>query len=143
MEGIVTCWVKCNHSQLLHISSCSDSESVPCKIFAKRSLPTSCKYLLKVCLQHVPPCGVSKVDPLREIEPLDVVWHEGYWRSLSNRRLWTLKHCAEAMTGQPLFVRVRVRQKDAEFRAKCNSTNDGESVLIMNRARSPSPVATR
>ncbi|CAE7415128.1 ak1 [Symbiodinium pilosum] len=83
------------------------------------------------------------VDPLREIEPLDVVWHEGYWRSLSNRRLWTLKHCAEAMTGQPLFVRVRVRQKDAEFRAKCNSTNDGESVLIMNRARSPSPVATR
>ena len=86
---------------------------------------------------------IAKVDPLRELEPLDVVWHEGYWRSLSNRRLWTLKHCTAAMTDQPLYVRVRVRQKDAEFRAKWNSTNDGVSVLVVNRTRSPSPARVR
>ncbi|CAE7586971.1 ak1 [Symbiodinium sp. CCMP2592] len=85
----------------------------------------------------------QEVDPLRELEPLDVVWHEGYWRSLSNRRLWTLKHCTAAMTDQKLFVRVRVRPPDAEFRTKLTSTNDGVSVLIMNRARSPSPTAAR
>ncbi|CAK8991584.1 Alpha-protein kinase vwkA (von Willebrand factor A alpha-kinase) (vWF kinase) [Durusdinium trenchii] len=51
--------------------------------------------------------NVQKVDPLRELEPLDVVWQNGHWRSLSNRRLWALKHCTIAMTGQPLFVRVR------------------------------------
>ncbi|CAE7231026.1 ak1 [Symbiodinium sp. CCMP2456] len=85
----------------------------------------------------------QEVDPLRELEPLDVVWHNGYWRSLSNRRLWTLKHCTAAMTDQALFVRVRVRAPDAEFRTKLTSTNDGVSVLIMNRARSPSPTAAR
>lgn len=85
----------------------------------------------------------QEVDPLRELEPLDVVWHNGYWRSLSNRRLWTLKHCTAAMTDQTLFVRVHVRAPDAEFRTKLTSTNDGVSVLIMNRARSPSPTAAR
>ncbi|CAE7652183.1 ak1 [Symbiodinium microadriaticum] len=85
----------------------------------------------------------QEVDPLRELEPLDVVWHDGYWRSLSNRRLWTLKHCTAAMTDQALFVRVRVRAPDAEFRTKLTSTNDGVSVLVMNRARSPSPAAAR
>lgn len=85
--------------------------------------------------------NVQKVDPLRELEPLDVVWQNGHWRSLSNRRLWALKHCTIAMTGQPLFVRVRVRPADAEFRAKSTSTNDGATVLVISRSRSPSPTA--
>ena len=85
--------------------------------------------------------NLQQVDPLRELEPLDVVWHNGFWRSLSNRRLWALKHCTMAFSGQPLFVRVRVRQPDAEFRTKCTSKNDGTSVLIMQRPRSPSPAA--
>lgn len=83
------------------------------------------------------------IDPLRELEPLDVVWHDGFWRSLSNRRLWALKHCTMAFSDQPLFVRVRVRQPDAEFRTKGTSTNDGVSVLIMQRSRSPSPCAAK
>lgn len=83
------------------------------------------------------------IDPLRELEPLDVVWHDGFWRSLSNRRLWALKHCTMAFSDQPLFVRVRVRQPDAEFRTKGTSTNDGVAVLIMQRSRSPSPCAAK
>lgn len=79
------------------------------------------------------------IDPLRELEPLDVVWHNGFWRSLSNRRLWALKHC----DCQPLFVRVHVREPDAEFRSKSSSTSDGVSVLIVPRSRSPSPVFNR
>ena len=82
-----------------------------------------------------------RVDPLRELEPLDVVWHEGFWRSLSNRRLWALKTCAVACTDQPLFVRVRVRQPDAEFRNKCSSTNDGVWVEVGSHSRSPSPAS--
>ncbi|CAK9061303.1 unnamed protein product [Durusdinium trenchii] len=80
------------------------------------------------------------IDPLRELEPLEVVWHNGFWRSLSNRRLWALKHCTLAMTGQPLFVRVRVRPPDAQFKAKSTTTNDGVSILIAPRSRSTSPA---
>eukprot|EP00438_Fugacium_kawagutii_P027900 Skav231446 [mRNA] locus=scaffold1847:361475:366896:- [translate_table: standard] len=87
--------------------------------------------------------NLQKVDSLRELEPLDVVWHEGFWRSLSNRRLWALKHCTLAFSEQPFFVRVRVRQPDGEFRTKNNSTNDGFSVLIGPRPRSPSPTAAK
>ena len=87
--------------------------------------------------------NMEEIDPLRELESLDVVWHNGFWRSLSNRRLWALKHCKTAFTGEPLFVRVRIRQPDAEFRSKCNSTNDGVEVLIKQRARSPSPSAAK
>lgn len=87
--------------------------------------------------------NLQNLDPLRELEPLDVVWHNGLWRSLSNRRLWALKHCTTAFSSQPLFVRVRVRQPDAEFRAKLTSANDGASVLITQRPRSPSPCAAK
>lgn len=87
--------------------------------------------------------NMEEIDPLRELESLDVVWHNGFWRSLSNRRLWALKHCKSAFTGEPLFVRVRIRQPDAEFRSKCNSTNDGVEVVIKQRARSPSPSAAK
>ena len=43
----------------------------------------------------------------------------------SQARLWALKHCTIAMTWRPLFVRVRVRPADAEYRAKSTSTIDG------------------
>ena len=85
----------------------------------------------------------QQIDPLRELEPLEVVHYNGCWWSLSNRRLWALKHCTAALTHQPLHVRVRVRQPHAEFRSKCTSTNDGASVLIVQRARSPSPCAAK
>ena len=85
----------------------------------------------------------QQIDPLRELEPLDVVLYNGCWWSLSNRRLWALKHCTAALTHQPLHVRVRVRQPHAEFRHKCTTTNDGASVLIVQRARSPSPCAAK
>jgi len=87
--------------------------------------------------------NTEEIDPLRELESLDVVWHNGFWRSLSNRRLWALKHCKSAFTGEPLFVRVRIRQPDAEFRSKCTSTNDGVEVVIKPRARSLSPSAAK
>ena len=87
--------------------------------------------------------NTEEIDPLRELESLDVVWHNGFWRSLSNRRLWALKHCKSAFTGESLFVRVRIRQPDAEFRSKCTSTNDGVEVVIKPRARSPSPSAAK
>lgn len=85
----------------------------------------------------------QQIDPLRELEPLDIVLYNGCWWSLSNRRLWALKHCTAALTHQPLHVRVRVRPAHAEFRSKCTSTNDGASVLIVQRARSPSPCAAK
>ena len=81
-----------------------------------------------------------EVDPFRELEPLDVVWHSGRWRSLSNRRLWALKRSSDGMSGQPLCVRARVRPVDAEFHAKNTSANEGVSVMISARSRSPSPV---
>ena len=86
----------------------------------------------------------QEVDPLRELEPLDVVWHNGFWHSLSNRRLWALKYCIMATTGQPLFVRVRVRQPDGEFRSKFTSENGGVTVKITSsRSRSASPTAAK
>ena len=71
--------------------------------------------------------NVQAVDPLHDLEPLDVVWKDGSWRSVSDRRLWALKHSASAMAGQPLFVRVRVR----EFHARETSADDGVSVRIV------------
>lgn len=85
----------------------------------------------------------QQIDPLRELEPLDVVLYNGCWWSLSNRRLWVLKHCTAALTHQPLHVRVRVRQPDVEFRNKYTTANDGASVLVVQRARSPSPCAAK
>ena len=85
----------------------------------------------------------QQIDPLRELEPLEVVLYNGCWWSLSNRRLWVLKHCTAALTHQPLHVRVRVRQPDVEFRNKYTTTNDGASVLVVQRARSPSPCAAK
>lgn len=86
--------------------------------------------------------NLGDVDPLRELEPLDVVWHGGAWRSLSNRRLWALKHSVLAISGQPLFVRVRVRQVDTEFQDINTSNNDGMYVTI-SQSRSPSPISAK
>lgn len=80
------------------------------------------------------------VDPLRELEPLDVVHFEGKWWSLSNRRLWVLKHCSAATSGQAMWVRVQVRPPDGKFRERLASTNGGTSVRI-TRSRSASPVS--
>ncbi|CAJ1457058.1 unnamed protein product, partial [Effrenium voratum] len=77
--------------------------------------------------------NAREFDPLRELEPSDVVWHSGSWRSLSNRRLWALNHSSDGMSGRPLCVRARVRPVDAEFHAKSTSTNDGVSVMISAR----------
>ncbi|CAE8716974.1 unnamed protein product [Polarella glacialis] len=77
-------------------------------------------------------------DPLRDLEPLDVVFHAGLWMSLSNRRLWALKHSSLAMAGEELWVRVRARPADKEFQSKRTTKNNGESVIFA-RSRSPSP----
>ncbi|CAE7751828.1 unnamed protein product, partial [Symbiodinium pilosum] len=54
-------------------------------------------------------------------------------------RLWALKHCTEGMVGPEVFVRVHVRIADDEFWGKLTSKDNGETVEIMDRSRSPSP----
>ncbi|CAE8724977.1 unnamed protein product [Polarella glacialis] len=78
------------------------------------------------------------VDPLRDLEPLEVVFHAGLWVSLSNRRLWALKHSSQALAGEELWVRVRARPADKESQSKRTTKNNGQSV-IHARSRSPSP----
>lgn len=66
------------------------------------------------------------VDPLRDLEPLDVVWSEGKWWCLCNRRLWALRvHAAAA--DQEVWVRVRPRPADRGFREKSTTRNGGSA----------------
>ena len=54
----------------------------------------------------------QRVDPLRELEPLDVVWHEGFWRSLSNRRLCSRIHGSTSLrAGACAPARCRVQKQ--------------------------------
>jgi len=81
------------------------------------------------------------VDPLWDLEPLDVVWFNGFWRSLSNRRLCMLKaHMATAR--QNVWVQVRALPVSQEFHDKNKTCNDGLSVQIL-RSRSPSLASKR
>eukprot|EP00415_Alexandrium_ostenfeldii_P001392 UN1392 len=80
-------------------------------------------------------------DPLRELEPLDVVHFDGKWWSCSNRRLWVLKHCSASIAGKAVWVRVQVRPADGKFREKYTTTNCGIQVRITTRSRSPSPAS--
>mmetsp|Transcript_122400 Transcript_122400/g.273425 ORF Transcript_122400/g.273425 Transcript_122400/m.273425 type:complete len:170 (-) Transcript_122400:328-837(-) len=80
------------------------------------------------------------VDPLLDLEPLRVVWHEGKWRSLSNRRLWALKSYSSC-AGHAIWTRVQTQDADAEFRKKNTTRNDGMSVQITARSRTPSPAS--
>lgn len=84
--------------------------------------------------------NAGAVDPLRDLEPLRVVWYAGGWRSLSNRRLWALKSYMST-AGREVWVRVHVAEADAEFHAKNTTKNNGLSVLVTARSRSVSPVS--
>ncbi|CAK0882763.1 unnamed protein product [Prorocentrum cordatum] len=82
------------------------------------------------------------VDPLRDLEPIRISWHHEAWWSLDNRRLWALKcfsatHCQ----GQKVCVRVSVCPVTSEFNWKFSTTNNGASVQVIERSRSPSPSA--
>eukprot|EP00929_Paragymnodinium_shiwhaense_P003025 TRINITY_DN103403_c0_g1_i1.p1 TRINITY_DN103403_c0_g1~~TRINITY_DN103403_c0_g1_i1.p1 ORF type:complete len:1021 (+),score=109.16 TRINITY_DN103403_c0_g1_i1:71-3133(+) len=81
------------------------------------------------------------ITPLRQLEMLDIVWFDGWWRSLSNRRLYALK-CACGQTGEDIWVRVRVRAVDGEFHQKNTSRNNGVTAFI-SESRSISPALSR
>lgn len=84
----------------------------------------------------------GKVDPLKNLEPLDVVWHDGQWFSLSNRRLWALK-AFMPFARRSVVAHVRVHDfatVGKEFGWKRTSTTGGVSVQI-TRSRSPSPAS--
>lgn len=83
------------------------------------------------------------VDPLWDLEPLDVVFHSGRWRSLSNRRLFILKTFA-AMGDQEVQVHIRAQAEGAEFHAKSTTKNDGLSVqVVQSRCVSPASASSR
>ena len=68
---------------------------------------------------------------MASLPALEVVWHEGLWRSLSNRRLWCLKAYAGMLGRWDLNVKVKVlHHLPSNYSEKCTTANDGLSVLI-------------
>mmetsp|Transcript_183271 Transcript_183271/g.581143 ORF Transcript_183271/g.581143 Transcript_183271/m.581143 type:complete len:669 (-) Transcript_183271:304-2310(-) len=81
------------------------------------------------------------VDPLRDLDPLEVTCDQGKWWSLDNRRLWALK-MFDSTSSKKAWVRVAAREPDRQFYAKRTTRNGGTCVQI-TRSRSPSPQQPR
>ncbi|CAK0889402.1 unnamed protein product [Prorocentrum cordatum] len=73
----------------------------------------------------------GRVLPAESLPPLEVYWHRGAWRSLSNRRLWALKAFMGLTGTAHLMVRVRRSTvSPATFAAKNSTESDGQVVEV-------------
>ncbi|CAE8584677.1 unnamed protein product [Polarella glacialis] len=82
------------------------------KIASEFEIPKEEQYLLQE------PPSVSGTSLYRVERKMEVVFHAGLWVSLSNRRLWALKHSSQALAGEELWVRVRARSKGIVLKTK-------------------------
>mmetsp|Transcript_86663 Transcript_86663/g.279941 ORF Transcript_86663/g.279941 Transcript_86663/m.279941 type:complete len:121 (+) Transcript_86663:1378-1740(+) len=85
--------------------------------------------------------NAGEVDPLRDLDPLEVVCDQGKWWSLDNRRLWALK-VFDSTSARKAWVRVAARDVDRKFHTKLTTRNGGTCVRISS-SRSPSPQQSR
>ncbi|OLP85420.1 Pumilio-like 1 [Symbiodinium microadriaticum] len=72
-----------------------------------------------------------RVDPTASLPPLEIYFHNGFWRSLNNRRLWALKAYMGLSGDFQLMVRAYIsRCTKASFLEKNSTHTDGLSVEI-------------
>jgi hypothetical protein len=74
---------------------------------------------------------LDEAHTLESLPALEVVWHDGLYCCLSNRRLWCLRACAALCARFAMRVRVNVLDSLPNNLAEKNTTtNQGMSVLI-------------
>eukprot|EP00930_Biecheleria_cincta_P096737 TRINITY_DN8853_c0_g3_i1.p1 TRINITY_DN8853_c0_g3~~TRINITY_DN8853_c0_g3_i1.p1 ORF type:complete len:1568 (-),score=287.05 TRINITY_DN8853_c0_g3_i1:377-5080(-) len=101
------------------------------------------QYSIRPCFHAGEHCGKPLTDlvndlvsgrvcPMNSLPPLEVVWHDGAWRSLCNKRLWCLKAFMGLAGLSHLLVRVHIRKSlPFDWALKNTARDDGWTVQVI------------